>query len=73
MDQEAFRKLANQLRQASSSGGPRGFFAGSGLLVALIAGGVAINASLFNGTYWNLGCYRTHLLSYFKLTVGIGQ
>jgi prohibitin 2 len=49
MDQEALKKLANQLRKASSSGGPKGFFAGGGLIVALIAGGVAVNASLFNG------------------------
>jgi prohibitin 2 len=48
MDQDAFRKLANQLKKASSSGGPKGFFAGSGLIVALVAGGVAVNASLFN-------------------------
>ncbi|KAG6857156.1 Prohibitin-2, subunit of the prohibitin complex (Phb1p-Phb2p) [Tephrocybe sp. NHM501043] len=50
--QEAFRRLANQLRTAgggSSSGpGPKGVFAGSGLLVALVAGGFALNASLFN-------------------------
>jgi prohibitin 2 len=49
MDPEAFRKLANQLKNASSTGGPKGFFAGSGLLIALVAGGIAINASLFNG------------------------
>ncbi|KAF8631403.1 hypothetical protein AX15_002411 [Amanita polypyramis BW_CC] len=51
--QEAFRRFANQLRRAGNggaggSGGPRGLFAGSGLLVALIAGGMALNASLFN-------------------------
>ncbi|KAG6868981.1 Prohibitin-2, subunit of the prohibitin complex (Phb1p-Phb2p) [Termitomyces sp. T159_Od127] len=47
--QEAFRRLANQLKVAK--GGPpggRGLFTGSGLLVALIAGGFALNASLFN-------------------------
>jgi len=31
-------------------GGPGGLFAGGGLIVALIAGGLALNASLFNGT-----------------------
>ncbi|KAG6840988.1 Prohibitin-2, subunit of the prohibitin complex (Phb1p-Phb2p) [Blastosporella zonata] len=48
--QEAFRKLANQLRSAGGgpSPGAKGFFAGSGLLVALVAGGFALNASLFN-------------------------
>jgi len=51
MDQEAFKKLANQLKNASSAGGPKGFFAGSGLLVALIAGGLIVNASLFNGEH----------------------
>lgn len=52
--QEAFRRLANQLK--SSSGGPlpggsKGFFAGSGLLIALVGGGLALNASLFNGAF----------------------
>lgn len=47
--QEAFKRIANQLRNASSGGGPRGFFAGGGLIIALVAGGVALNASLFNG------------------------
>ncbi|KAF8908888.1 band 7 family-domain-containing protein [Gymnopilus junonius] len=48
--QEAFRRLAKQLRTVGSGGTPggRGFFAGSGLLVALVAGGFALNASLFN-------------------------
>lgn len=31
----------------------RGFFTGSGLLLALVGGGIALNASLFNGTYVN--------------------
>ena len=52
--QDALRRLANQLRTANSGGGPlpggrKGFFAGSGLLIALIGGGLALNASLFNG------------------------
>ena len=52
--QEAFRRLANQLRSTSSGGGPlpgKGFFAGSGLLIALIGGGVVLNSSLFNGAF----------------------
>jgi prohibitin 2 len=47
--QEAFRRLANQLRSTSGGGSSgKGFFAGSGLLIALVGGGVALNASLFN-------------------------
>ena len=54
--QEALRRLANQLKTANSGGsplpgGPKGFFAGSGLLILLIGGGLALNASLFNGTF----------------------
>ena len=54
--QEAFRRLANQLRAANRGdtplpGGSRGFFAGSGLLIALIGGGLVLNASLFNGVF----------------------
>jgi hypothetical protein len=49
--QEAFRKFANQLKTRGSPGGPggKGLFAGSGLLIALVAGGFALNQSLFNG------------------------
>lgn len=53
--QEAFRRLANQLRTSGGGGGgplpggPKGLFAGSGLLIVLVAGGFALNASLFNG------------------------
>ncbi|KAJ6477359.1 band 7 family-domain-containing protein [Mycena vitilis] len=47
--QEAMRKLANQLRNAGRGGGPsKGFFTASGAFVALVAGGIALNASLFN-------------------------
>ncbi|KAF8645120.1 hypothetical protein AX16_007949 [Volvariella volvacea WC 439] len=50
--QEAFRRFTNQLRTVGGGGGPipggRGIFAGSGLLIALVAGGLALNASLFN-------------------------
>ncbi|KAF8500823.1 hypothetical protein F5888DRAFT_1876892 [Russula emetica] len=52
--QEAFRRFAQQLQRASQGGGgfpggsPRGLFAGGGLLITLIAGGLALNASLFN-------------------------
>jgi hypothetical protein len=54
--QEAFRKLANQLRSGGGGAGPlpgppKGFFAGSGLLIALVAGGFALNSSLFNGQH----------------------
>jgi len=44
------RKLANQLRNAGrgAPGPSKGFFAGAGGLLALVAGGVALNASLFN-------------------------
>ncbi|THV00845.1 proteolysis and peptidolysis-like protein [Dendrothele bispora CBS 962.96] len=48
MDPESFRRFAAQVR---SQGGPnpgRGFFAGGGLIIALVAGGLALNASLFN-------------------------
>jgi len=50
--QEAFRRLANQVRKVGgnpSGGPPKGVFAGGGLLIALVAGGFALNASLFNG------------------------
>ncbi|KAH9983339.1 band 7 family-domain-containing protein [Russula compacta] len=53
--QEAFRRFAQQLQRASQGAGgfpggspPRGLFAGGGLVIALIAGGLALNASLFN-------------------------
>ena len=50
--QEAFRRLANQIKSTNAGGGPgKGFFAGSGLLIALIGGGIALNASLFNGPF----------------------
>lgn len=56
--QESFRRfvaaLENQARRGGGGGGPpsRGFFAGSGLLIALVAGGVTLNAALFNGGYF---------------------
>ncbi|KAF5360680.1 hypothetical protein D9756_004678 [Leucocoprinus leucothites] len=49
--QEAFRRLAKQIRKVGggpSGGPPKGVFAGSGLLIALVAGGFALNSSLFN-------------------------
>lgn len=55
--QEALRRLAQQLQRANSGGGPRipgggkGLFAGGGLVVALVGGGLLLNASLFNGMY----------------------
>ena len=56
MDPEQMRKLMTQFRRASG-GAPnpgKGLFAGGGLLIALFAGGVALNASLFNGTLYPL-------------------
>jgi prohibitin 2 len=54
--QNAFRKFAQQLQRASQSGGGGGmpggsgrFLAGGGLMVALVGGGLFLNASLFNG------------------------
>ena len=55
--QEAFRRFTKQLRAVGGTGGripggaSGGLFAGSGLLVALVAGGFALNAALFNGGY----------------------
>ncbi|KAI0352675.1 hypothetical protein OH77DRAFT_1513212 [Trametes cingulata] len=52
--QDAWRRISQQLQRASSGGGggprmsPRGFFTGTGLLLALAGGGIALNASLFN-------------------------
>ena len=56
--QDAWRRLSQQLQRVSTGGGGggprlpvRGFFTGSGLLLALVGGGLALNASLFNGTH----------------------
>jgi prohibitin 2 len=55
--QEAFRRFALQLQRVSQGGGgfpggsPRGLFAGGGLVIALVAGGVALSASMFNGKH----------------------
>ncbi|KAM5533148.1 hypothetical protein V8D89_013196 [Ganoderma adspersum] len=53
--QDAWRRLSQQLQRVSTGGGGggprlpvRGFFTGSGLLLALVGGGLALNASLFN-------------------------
>ncbi|KZP31495.1 hypothetical protein FIBSPDRAFT_849452 [Athelia psychrophila] len=49
--QEAFRKLQQQIKRVQGGkvpGGPGGIFAGGGLLVALVAGGLALNAGLYN-------------------------
>ena len=60
--QEAFRRLAQQIQRAGGGGGgpnrpgPKGLLTGGGLLFALIGGGLALNASLFNGaSYLRLG------------------
>lgn len=51
MDPDSFRKFATQVRKAGGNRPPQGFLAGGGLLVALVAGGLALNASLFNGQF----------------------
>ena len=54
-NQEAFKRFARQVQKASQGGGaPKGLFAGGGFIVALVAGGLALNASLFNGELRNL-------------------
>lgn len=59
MNQNDFRRFAQQIQKAAGGGGgaggfprggpPRGTIAGGGLIIALIAGGLVLNASLFNG------------------------
>ena len=66
--QEAFKRLQQQLKRAANQGGggkmpgPGGLFAGGGLIVALIAGGLALNASLFNGELFRLSFFSCRLL-----------
>ena len=51
MNEESVRRLLRQVQAASQNRpkpGPGGFFAGSGI-VLLVLGGLAVNASLFNG------------------------
>ena len=51
MNEESVRRLLRQVQAASQTRpkpGPGGFFAGGGL-VLLVLGGLAVNASLFNG------------------------
>ena len=56
---EAFRRLAQQIQAVSRAGGGgsgpggRGAIAGSGLLIALVGGGLLLNASLFNGLWFH--------------------
>lgn len=53
---EAFRRLVQQIQAVSRTGGGgsgpggKGALAGSGLLIALVGGGLLLNASLFNGS-----------------------
>lgn len=54
MDPESFRKFATQVRSVGNGGPTKGFITGSGLLIALVAGGFVLNASLFNGMSLNL-------------------
>lgn len=72
MSQDPFSQYMRQLQKRATGGRPgggvpggAGLFAGSGLLIALIAGGFALNASLFNGE-WLLACMNkiTIKLSY---------
>ncbi|CDO75429.1 hypothetical protein BN946_scf184916.g13 [Trametes cinnabarina] len=76
--QEAWRRLTHQLQRASSGGGgggPRmpikGFFTGTGLLLALIGGGVALNASLFNDAYsgWWSPRYQVHQIPWLETPI----
>lgn len=48
---DPFRQFSQQLQRAGRGGipGGGGLFAGSGLLVALVAGGFVLNASMYNG------------------------
>ena len=59
--QDIFRRFAQQLQAATLRGGPgsrpggglpggNNLFAGTGLLLFLVGGGFALNASLFTGT-----------------------
>ncbi|KIP05168.1 hypothetical protein PHLGIDRAFT_108574 [Phlebiopsis gigantea 11061_1 CR5-6] len=66
--QDAFKRFAQQLQRAGKNAGNggklpggRGFFAGSGLLVALVGGGLALNASLFNVDGGHRGIKYTRL------------
>jgi prohibitin 2 len=67
--QEAFRRFAQQLQRAAQGNGgfpggsPRGLFAGGGLIIALVAGGLALNASLFNGAHLPAINVRPSILS----------
>jgi prohibitin 2 len=47
---DSFRRFAQQVQRSTQGGGggPRGALAGGGLLIAIAAGAVAINSSLFN-------------------------
>ena len=60
MDSEALKNIQRQLKRAANQGGsgklpggPGGLFAGGGLIATLIAGGLLLNMSLFNGTRFN--------------------
>lgn len=49
MEQDPFRQMLQRLQASGGARTPKGFFAGSGLLVALVGGGFLLSASLFNG------------------------
>ena len=64
MSQDPFSQYMRQLQQRAAGGRPggmpggRGLFAGSGLLISLVAGGFALNASLFNGAWYRTNSFR---------------
>lgn len=70
MSQDPFRLFTQQLQRAANRGaggmprGGGGIFAGSGLLIALVAGGFALNASLFNGMR-NNGLHLYYIFNLF--------
>jgi hypothetical protein len=62
---DPFKRFAQQIQRTTAGGGSpggRGALAGGGLLIALALGGVALNASLFNGVYYLLLLYRARLV-----------
>ena len=57
-------------RASGGGGGPggRGLFAGTGLLVVLVGGGLLLNASLFNGELSSLPIHLVHPIWRHALT-----
>jgi len=50
---EFLKRMGRQLQSRGPGGGgpsaPKGLFAGTGLLIALVAGGFGVSTALFNG------------------------